>query len=183
MKGEMKTDRQTGREIDSPALVSLLFSRHPAAFPFLIYFLSSHVKVNYLWIVKDYRRTIGGSLISLVCRCCNVTSANTGTYSQITWITNRFLFFSRVCLSFSLSLLLSTSPSALSFSHPSVSPQSSFSEKLIFHTGAFVSFCRAFQSLIRVRPMWICVCAFGIHRVWASDSMPQVEWAALIGWI
>lgn len=119
--------------------------------PFLIYFLSSHVKVNYLWIVKDYRRTIGGSLISLVCRCCNVTSANTRTYPQITWITNRFLFFSPVCLS--LSGCLPRPALFLSFPHPSVSPQSSFSEKQIFHTGAFVSFCWAFQSLICLRAM------------------------------
>lgn len=127
-------------------------TRQPSP-PFLIYFLSSHVKVNYLWIVKDYRRTIGGSLISLVCRCCNVTSANTRTYPQITWITNRFLFLSRLSLSLSLSGCLLRPPLSLSFPHPSVSPQSSFSEKQIFHTAAFVSFCRAFQSLICLRAM------------------------------
>ncbi len=73
--------------------------------------------------------------------------------------------FSPVSVSLSLSGCLPRPVLSLSFPHPSVSPQSSFTEKQIFHTGAFVSFCRAFLSLICLRAVWMCVCASGIHRV------------------
>lgn len=81
---------------------SLLFSlQQHSAPPFRIYFLSSHLKVNYLWIVKDYRRTTAGSLISPPGCYCN----DTRTYPQITWITNRFLFCRRSPTVLSLPLI------------------------------------------------------------------------------
>lgn len=142
---------------------SLLFSlQQHSAPPFCIYFLSSHLKVNYLWIVKDYRRTTAGSLISPPCCYRN----DTRTYPQITWITNRFLF---CCRSLALSSLSSPHPS---FLHKAHLPKSWF-----FIPGHSASF--GWPCLLLIY-LWMRAIRDS-PRV--PESMAQVEWAALILWI